>query len=94
MHLSRLNSCKSYCPWWWVCCIVELKFSGDSYAPFYHLFLEIDDDSKPLTVDQREMVSFKIQWNYIPLSNIICQQWLRREVNRLCAYIDDKLNVQ
>lgn len=62
--LSRLNSCKSYCPWCWFCCIVELKFSGDSYAPFYHLFLEIDDDSKPLTVDQREMVSFKIQFNY------------------------------
>lgn len=62
--LSRLSSCKSYCPWCWVCCIVELKFSGDSYAPFYHLFLEVDDDSKPLTVDQREMVSFKIQFNY------------------------------
>lgn len=40
------------------CCVESLLIEdkGDSYAPFYHLFLEVDDDSKPLTVDQREMI--------------------------------------
>lgn len=47
----RLNSCKSYCFWCWVCCIVELKFLGDSYVLFYYFFFEIDDDFKFLIVD-------------------------------------------
>lgn len=32
-------------------------FSGDSYAPFYHVFLEVDDISKPLSAEQRNMVN-------------------------------------
>lgn len=47
----RLNSCKSYCFWCWVCCIVELKFLGDSYVLFYYFFFEVDDDFKFLIVD-------------------------------------------
>ena len=35
-------------------------FSGDSYAPFYHVFLEVDDISKPLSAEQRNMVNLHV----------------------------------
>ncbi|XP_061164020.1 GH3 domain-containing protein-like isoform X1 [Saccostrea echinata] len=40
------------------CCVESLLIDdkGSSYAPFYHLFLELEDDSKLLTQKQREVV--------------------------------------
>ncbi|XP_056012730.1 GH3 domain-containing protein-like isoform X2 [Ostrea edulis] len=40
------------------CCVESLLIDdkGDSYAPFYHVFLELGDETKPLTAEQTAMI--------------------------------------